>query len=272
MAHVGPFTFNAVRFGLGCLVLLPWLGRFRRRALAAAPRAISRTDLLRGLLSGVVLFGGASLQQAGIVFTTAGKAGFITGLYVLIVPLLGLLWGHRPGTGTWLGAVLATVGLYFLSVTGDLRVARGDLLVLLGAVFWAVHVLVVAWILRRGTEALTLAVLQFAVCSLLSGATALVVEEIAWTGIRGAALPILYSGILSVGIAYTLQIFGQKHAPPAHAAIILSLEAVFAALGGWWLLQEVLSARDLLGCALMLGGILVSQVRLKSRQSRAKAA
>jgi drug/metabolite transporter (DMT)-like permease len=262
MQYVGPFTFNAVRFALGALVLVPFTIREQRRLDASRedrPCVGTRQVILGSVLAGAVLFLGASLQQIGIVYTTAGKAGFITGLYVILVAVLGLFVGHRPGVGTWLGAVSATAGLYLLSVTEGLRPAPGDSLVLASAFFWALHLLVIArFVVEIGP--VRLACIQFAVVSALSFVAAFWIEEIAVEGLRGAAIPILYGGILSVGIAYTLQVVAQREAPPAHVAVILSLETVFAALGGWLILDEVLAPRALLGCALMLAGILLSQL------------
>ena len=236
MAHVGPFTFNAARFGLGALVLLPFIG-------AAARSQFRSTEAWRGgALAGAVLFAGASLQQWGIVTTTAGKAGFITGLYVIIVPLLGLLEGRRTGRGTWLGAALAVAGLYLLSVKEGFQVGRGDLLVLGGAVLWAMHVLIIARLTRRHEPRL-IAFQQFAVCGLLSLLAALFVEPGSAAGLGGALLPVLYAGILSTALAFTLQVVAQKRAHPSHAAVLLSFEAVFAVLGGIWLLDETLGLR-----------------------------
>jgi drug/metabolite transporter (DMT)-like permease len=192
------------------------------------------------------------------VYTTAGKAGFITGLYVVLVPLSGLLWRQRAGWSAWAGAILCVVGLFFLSVTAAFTVDRGDLFVLAGAFFWAAHVQVVGWLSPR-TDPLRLACVQFAVCSLVSTGGALLTEHVAASAIIAAAGPILYGGILSVGVAYTLQVVAQRSAPPAHAAILLSLESVFAALGGSLLLGETLNGRGALGCVLMFAGMLMSQ-------------
>jgi drug/metabolite transporter (DMT)-like permease len=215
--------------------------------------------VLGGGLAGLFLFLGASLQQLGIVHTTAGKAGFITGLYVVIVPILGLFWGRRSGLGTWLGAILAAVGLYFLSVTEHLSISPGDLLVLIAAFVWAGHVHIIGWLSPRA-DSVKLAFLQFAVCSVLSLIMALFVETMTTEGLYGAVIPILYAGLISSGVAYTLQVVAQRRARPAPAAIILSLEAVFAAVGGWLILGEILSERELFGCVLMLGGMLLSQI------------
>ncbi|MHC4945301.1 MAG: DMT family transporter [Planctomycetota bacterium] len=262
MDFVGPFLFNGVRFVLGALVLLPFILRSRRASRSngeSKNSGGSKLPVLGGMLAGLLVFGGASFQQVGLVYTTAGKAGFITGLYVVFVPLLGLFFRQRPGSGTWIGAVLAAVGLYFLSVTESLTIDFGDLLVLCGACIWACHVLVIGWLSPR-VDALKLACTQYLVCAALSLTTAVCVETISIDALWQAAWPIFYGGALSVGIAYTLQVLAQKKAPPAHAAILLSLEAVFAALGGWIVLGEILSLRGLAGCALMLFGMLASQL------------
>ncbi len=260
MDYVGPFTFNAIRFALGSLSLLPliWLLKKRQTATTTTGQQ-KKAVLLGGLLTGGALFAGASLQQAGMVYTTAGKAGFITGLYVVIVPLLGLFWKQRPGLGTWLGAVMAAAGLYFLSITSEFTISIGDFLVLLSAFFWSGHVLLIGWLAPR-TDVLILAAVQFAICSLLSLMTALVIETITLTSIWQGIIPILYGGFCSVGIAYTLQIIAQRNAHPAHSAIIMSLEGLFAAIGGWLVLGEVLSLRGLFGCALMFTGMMFSQL------------
>jgi drug/metabolite transporter (DMT)-like permease len=194
-----------------------------------------------------------------MVYTTAGNAGFITGLYVVLVPILGIALGHRTHAGTWIGAALAAVGLYFLSVVETFTIAPGDLLVLVGAFFWAGHVHLIGWLSPR-QEPLKLAFLQNAVCAALSLLVSAAVETTAASGYLSAAIPILYGGVLSVGVAYTLQVVAQKQAKPSHAAIIMSLEAVFAALGGWVVLGETLTPRAMAGCGLMLGGMLVSQL------------
>lgn len=274
MDHVGPFTFNAMRFLLGAFSLIPiMLWGQRRRGAGVRPTAIrmdTRTMVLGGGLAGIVLFLGASLQQIGVKYTTAGKAGFITGLYVIIVPMLALFWGERAGRGTWLGATAATVGLYFLSVTESVTIAYGDFLVLLGAFFWASHVHVISRFSRR-IYPITLAFLQFVVCSAVSFVAAFVFETVELQRVLDAAPPILYTGLMSVGIGYTLQVVGQRDAHPAHAAIILSLEAVFAVLGGWLVLGETLTLRGVLGCAFMLAGMLASQLYGGGRRLRSSS-
>jgi drug/metabolite transporter (DMT)-like permease len=271
MENVGPFSYNAVRFALGSLVLLPVIllrpSPSSKTAAGSAPRIGAVTA---GLIAGAVLVFGASLQQAGLVYTTAGRAGFITGLYVVLVPLSGLLWAQKTEWTAWVGALLCLAGLFLLSVTSSFTLQRGDLLVLAGSLFWAAHVQVVGWLSPR-TDPVRLACVQFAVCSLLSAGGALWWEHPELPSLVAAAGPILYGGVLSVGIAYTLQVVAQRRAPPAHAAILLSLESVFAAIGGGLLLGERLGARGTLGCALMFAGMIVSQAPLLLPAARARS-
>jgi drug/metabolite transporter (DMT)-like permease len=261
MEHVGPFTFNGVRFLLGGLTLVPALlvgGKQRNgRETQPLPKGIV---LLGCGLSGLVLFGAASLQQMGLVYTSAGKAGFITGLYVVIVPLLGLLARHRVGPSVWIGAVTAASGLYLLSIRGAMGIAPGDGLVLAGAFGWAVHVHLIGWLAGR-VRPLLVAALQFGICGVLSLAAAMFTEVITVAALLRVSVPIAYAGFLSAGVAYTLQVVGQRHVDPARAGILLSLEGTFAVLGGWLILSETLTARALAGCGLMLVGMLFSQLR-----------
>lgn len=261
MKYVGPFTFNGIRFLLGCLTMIPLI--LWNKSRSPAPDGLpfrSKTVILGSALMGFVLFMGASLQQIGIVYTTAGKAGFITGLYVVIVPLLGLLWHDRTmNAGMWAGAFLAAAGMYFLSVTKSFTISIGDLLVFFSAFMWAAHVQLAGWFAPR-IGATRLAMIQYAVCGFLSLIAAFITEQVRISGILRAAIPILYGGLLSVGVAYTLQLVAQKKAPASHAAILMSLETVFAALGGWLILGETLSLRALFGCALILSGMLASQL------------
>lgn len=257
MRHVGPLTFNGVRFGLGAMALTPLMFWMRRSGPKGDP-ADRGLVLKGGLMAGAVLFVGATLQQYGVVYTTAGKAGFITGLYVVFVPLLGLLIGMKTSRLVWLGALTAAGGLYLLSARGMTGIDPGDGLVLISAVFWATHVLVIGRLSHR-VAPVSLAVTQFAVVSVLSLVGAVLFETIALESLRAAAIPILYAGLLSVAVAYTLQVVAQRKAKAGHAAIILSSESVFAAVGGWLVLGEGLSTRGLAGCALMLGGILLAQ-------------
>ncbi|RIK17849.1 MAG: EamA family transporter [Anaerolineae bacterium] len=260
MEHVGPFTFNAIRFLIGALALIPLMTSLdRRREARAVVPLRDRSLLIGGLLAGFVIFAAATLQQVGIVYTTAGKAGFITSLYVVLVPVLGLALGHRPSAAVWVGATLAAIGLYFLTIQEGLTIAWGDLLVLIGAFLWAGHVLLIGH-LSPGTDPVKLAFLQFMACAALSAVAAALSETVTADAVRAALVPILYAGIMSVGVGYTLQVVAQGYTRPADTAIILSLEAVFAVVGGWILLDEELSLRALFGCGLMLAGILISQI------------
>jgi len=258
MAHIGPMSFNAARFALAAVVLLPLVFFRRGRSEPRNPGRLTR--VLAGALAGATIFGGASFQQIGLVYTTAGEAGFITGLYVVIVPLLGYFVRQRATPMAWAGALLASAGLYLLVVDHRLGVSTGNLLELGGALFWAAHILVLGWISPR-VEPTQLAISQFASCALLSGLAAVVFESTPAGAYVDAAPLILYGGAISVGVGYTLQVVGQRRAPSSHAAVILSLEAVFAALAGWAILGETLSTWQLAGCALMMGGMVVTQVR-----------
>jgi drug/metabolite transporter (DMT)-like permease len=262
MDHLGPFAFNGIRFILGSLALTPLtLFSLRRSAPVEYQTAPGPGTYLKGgLLAGLALFGGAALQQVGIVTTTAANAGFITGLYVILTPLMGLFFRQRPGWGTWIGGVLAVAGLYLLSVHGTMSISQGDLYVLIGAFFWAAHMLLIGWLAPR-MNPIALAQAQFMVCGVLSLGVALCVESIPLEGVLGAADALLYCGLMSTGVAYTLQVVAQQEADPAHASIILSLEAVFAAVAGWFVLSEVLGLKEMAGCALMLTGMVLSQLR-----------
>ncbi|MCY1414348.1 EamA-like transporter family protein [compost metagenome] len=208
---------------------------------------------------GLALSLGINLQQVGLLFTSVTNSGFITGLYVIIVPLLGLFLGHRTGLGTWMGACLAVLGMFLLSVGEGFQVASGDWLQLAGACVWGAHVLLVGFFASR-YDPIRLAILQFAVCAVLSLILALVFEEIRLDAILQAGPAILYGGVIAVAIGYTLQVVAQRHAIASHAAIILSLEAVFAAIAGALMLDESLHARGYIGCVLMLAGMLIAQL------------
>ncbi|GMA42281.1 DMT family transporter [Mobilicoccus caccae] len=259
--HMGPFAFNGIRFGLGALSLLPVIVFFDHLRTArgglGARRERTRAALLPGMAAGMILFTASWLQQWGLNWTTAGKAGFITGLYIVLVPIFGVFLRHRTGASTWVGALLALGGLYVLSVHGSLTPDPGDGLVLIGSLFWAAHILVVDRFTRL--DALRFSAIQFATTSVLALVAALLFESDPFAGTGSALVPLFYGGVLSVGVAYTLQVFGQRDAAPAAAAIILSMEALFAALGGIIMLGEPLTWRELTGFSLMFAGILVSQ-------------
>jgi drug/metabolite transporter (DMT)-like permease len=263
--YVGAFTFNGIRFALGSCSLIPLILYFNRKPKEGAAddnknNALSKSVLRPGIILGCVLFLAASLQQIGLSETTAGKAAFITGFYIVLVPIFGIFLKHRIHINTWMGVLLAIIGLYFSSVTKSFSIAKGDLFEVAGAIFWATHILLIDYYTKR-FDALKLSFVQFLTCSIFSMLVALTFEKITIYGLSEALVPILYGGICSVGIAYTLQVIGQKHAKPSHAAIVLSMETVFAAIGGLIMLNENLGPRGYLGCALMLAGMLLSQLK-----------
>jgi len=259
MVYVGPMTYNAIRFALGALTLLPLILMLRTGHDTSGQNRSFRFLLWGGTLAGLALFGGASMQQMGLLDTTAGKASFITSLYVVLVPIAGLFLGQRCGLSIWVGAILALAGLYLLTITGSFTIGRGDLFIFIGAFFWTIHVYLIGYLAQRANP-LCIACLQFLVCSVLSFLAAVSFEEIALPAIRAATIPILYGGILSAGVAFTLQVVCQRTSPPAHAAIVMSLETVFAVLSGYVMLHERLAPRDIAGCILMFAGLLVVQL------------
>ncbi|MDO5673827.1 MAG: DMT family transporter [bacterium] len=267
MDHLGPFMFNGIRFILGGLCLLPLAMRSRRARILPGARLIS--PVTAGICAGVLLFIAAALQQVGLVYTTAGKAGFITGIYVVFVPLIGLLIGKRASLSTWIGVVLAVVGLYLLSVEGSFQLNIGDVLELIGALFWALHVIALAYLSPR-TSPVRLAMVQFYVCGVCSLVIAAFFESTSMADIYAAYQALIYGGVISVGAGYTLQVLLLQKANPTHASILLSMEAPFAALGGWLFLQEILSLRALMGCGLMLAAILIAQLCPEGERGVAK--
>ena len=262
MDHIGPFLYSGLRFALGSLCLLPLVLLGTRQNSSHEP-FLTRGLLIGGGLMGLALALGINLQQVGLLFTSVTNAGFITGLYVIVVPLLGLLIGHKTGFGTWFGATLAVGGMFLLSVGDQFQVASGDWLQLIGAFVWGGHVVLVGVFASRH-DPIRLAFLQFTTCSVVSLVLALCLETFDLNAIIAAGPAILYGGVIAVGIGYTLQVIAQKDAIASHAAIIFSLEAVFAAIAGAWLLGEELSLRGYIGCGLMLAGMLAAQLWPKS--------
>jgi len=251
--EIGVLFFNGARFLIGALVVAPLVRNHRGR--------LATSEKLGALLAGILLFGGAAFQQFGLRYTTAGNAGFVTGLYVVIIPLLLAIGLRRlPRPAIWAASLLAAAGLFLLSTGGRLALALGDSLEFAGAVFFAVHVILIGFLVKR-IQAFQLVAIQYLVCGLLSLVSGLLLEANTWTGLAPAWWSIVYTGVFSVGLGYTLQAIGQRVAPPADAAIILSMEAVFAALFGWLLLGEMLSAIQLLGGGLMLVAMLLAQSR-----------
>jgi drug/metabolite transporter (DMT)-like permease len=272
---MGNFTFGGARFLLGALSLLPVVLLFERKS---GGRKRMRKTLLYGTVGGTVLFFASALQQFGIDMTSAGKAGFITALYIILVPVFGVALKRRPPRTTWVAALLAFSGLFFLSLPRESGILEGfggfglgDGLLLIGAAFWAVHILVVDRLAARVTP-LRFSMVQFAVCGLLGSAAAVLFEEPRFSGIAAGWQPLFYCAFLSVGAAYTLQSIGQRHVTPARAAILFSLEALFGALGGILFLREVMGWKGWLGGGLMFAGILLAQVTPQTPRKTRKCA
>ncbi len=263
MESCGPFLFNGVRSLIGGTVLLPVIAFLDKSNPSKAP---VKWPLLGGLCCGLALFIASSLQQVGIMDSGAGKAGFITALYVVLVPVLGVFWGKKTTFVSWLSTGIALFGMFLLCMDGaSLTLAQSDLLLLLCALVFAVHILVIDRFAPH-VDCVRMACLQFYVSGILSLITALFIEEIRFMDIWSAIVPILYTGVLSSGVAYTLQIVAQKDTDPTSAALICSLESVFALLGGWLLMGESFSLRELIGCALTFGAIILSQLPIFQRR------
>lgn len=261
MKYMGPFTYNGIRFALGSVSLIPLIIFFKEER--PENNRGYREAVKAGLVAGIVLFIAVSLQQIGLMQTTAGKAAFITGLYIVLVPILGLFLKHYVGKNAWMGAIIAVIGLYFLCVTNTFSISGYDILILICAFFFAIHILLIDRFIGK-INAIKLSFFQFLTCSVLCLIIAFFTEEITLSGIMLGLVPILYGGIGSVGIAYTLQVVGQKNADPTSAAIILSMESLFAAIGGFLILHENLGTRGIIGSVFMLTGMILSQIRIGS--------
>lgn len=254
--QLGVFWFNGLRFLLGGLLLLP----FAWQEVKVLVSSLSR-ETYAVLAAGFLLWAAAALQQTGLIYTTAGNAGFITGLYVVLIPIFLAIGGRqRPRPLIWIASLLATIGLYLLSLGGKMQLNPGDSLELAGAVFWALHVILVGWLVQH-MPVLALATGQYLICAILSLITGCLVEMDTLPVLAQGWWAIAYTGILSVGLGYTLQAKAQRFAPPADAAVILSTEAVFAALFGWLFINEGLTLVQLAGCGVMLVGMLLAQAQ-----------
>ena len=266
MEHIGPFTFNMVRNIIGCIFLIPCiivldrLAKQKPSIWGAAKTSLERkTLIIGGICTGLILGVASALQQFGIQFTTVGKAGFITALYIVIVPLLGLFIGKKVRLFVWFGVCLAVIGMYLLCITENFTIGIGDLAVLICAVIFSFHILVIDHFSPK-TDGVRMSCIQFLVAGLLNGIFVLVAESPTLSAIFSAWGPILYAGILSSGVAYTLQIIGQKNTNPTLASLILSLESVFAMIAGWIILGEQLSPREWMGCILVFAAIIFAQI------------
>ncbi|CAG4906368.1 hypothetical protein R52603_03418 [Paraburkholderia saeva] len=271
---IGPFLFTGLRFLLGAAVVFGLLMYLRHVRPGGAPvtttQAVSRELLASGALLGLLLAVAISMQQIGLQYTKVANAGFISSLYVVIVPLMGVFARHETALGTWLGALLAAIGMYFLSVSEHFTILYGDGYQLAGAFVIAAQVMLVGRFARRH-DPLMLALVQFVTCGIVCLAVGLAFEPLTLADLVRAAPTILYGGGLSVGVAYTIQVVAQKDAAPAHAAVIFSMEGVFAAFAGWLVLGETLPGRALFGCVLMLAGLIVCQV-MPAWENRRQAA
>ena len=264
MDHIGPMTFQAARCLLGAIFLLPVIYLFDQDKKHYF-RSWANPKLWKtGLLCGGALFVAAGLQQVGLVYTTAGKAGFITAMYIVLVPILGLFLRSRPALNVWISVVLAVVGLYLLSCSGASEINKGDLLMLGGALGFAVQITLIDR-LAGDLDGLRLNCIQAFVCSILSALVMFFTETPSLSALVSCALPIGYAGILSMGVAYSLQIVGQKRLDPTPASLIMSLESVFAVLSGWLLLEERMRSTELLVCALVFTAVILPQLPDKKK-------
>lgn len=270
-----PFTFNGLRMALAALALLPVTAAMNARTARGRAEGLVWKDMtpaqrrelfVGGACCGLMLALGSVFQQLGITLGTgAGKAGFITALYIVLVPLLGLFWKKRVGALTWMAVALSALGLYFLCIkSGGFAIEAGDGVLILCAGCYAGHILVVDHFSRR-TDCVKMSAIQFAVTSALCLAGAALFEHPTWQAVRACAVPILYAGVMSGAMGYTLQIVAQRDAEPTVASLLMSLESVFAVLAGWALLGDALSGRELLGCGLMMGGIVLAQLPSRTR-------
>ena len=260
MDYVGPFTFNMARFLIGAIVLLPVIWFMdRQRKTGAEKGAGQKTLIIGGICCGIALAVASTLQQWGILFTTVGKAGFITAMYIVIVPLLGIFIGKKVRPLIIGCVAIAVVGFYFLCMTESLRLELGDFLVLLCAIAFSIHILVIDHFSPK-VDGVKMSAIQFLTAAIISAVPTLLWEQPVFTEILQAWQPVLYAGVMSCGVAYTLQIIAQKNADPTVASLLLSLESVFSVLAGWVLLGQGLSLKELFGCVLIFCAIILAQL------------
>ena len=264
MDYMGPLTFNASRFIIGGIVLLPFALIAEKKKWNSIEEIFERKRKLKitiigGICCGLAICTASIFQQYGILYTTVGKAGFITALYIIMVPILGLFFRKRPRWIVWPGAVLAVCGLYLLCMSGAVTVNKGDLLLFCCAIVFTIHIMVIDYFSPKA-NGVALSCIQFLFSGIVCTILAFLFEQPTWNAIIAGIVPILYAGVMSCGVAYTLQIIGQKHVEPAVASIILSLESVISVLAGWILLQEVLSKKEVFGCILMFIAVILVQL------------
>ncbi len=264
MDLIGPFTFQSVRSALGCIVLIPLILLRRNKPFEDRPQKTGKIQWIAGLAVGVVFFIASNLQQFGLCYTSAGKAGFITAMYIIFVPLVGLFFHKKAGWNIWLSVLLALFGLYLLCMTSGFSVNFGDFLVFLCALAFTVHILVIDYFGPK-VDSVLLSCSQFAVNAVLSGIAMFLFEEPSVDAIVDCWLPIGYAGVFSSGVAYTLQIVGQKYTKPTVASLLMSLESVFAVIFSWILIQEALSGREIIGCVIMFAAIVLAQLPARKK-------
>lgn len=268
MDYMGPFTFNGARFLMGSMVLLP-LVIYRRKGKSKEPQKFgSRKDTLTGgICCGLALCSAALFQQFGIVYTTVGKAGFITTLYIIIVPIMGIFLKKRVPGKVWIAAVLAAAGMYLLCMSESLRLSRGDTYVFVCAILFSIHILVIDHFSPKA-DGVELSCLQFLTAGIIGSVLALIFEHPTLSNFVGGIIPLAYAGIMSSGVAYTLQVVGQKDLDPTVASLILSLESVVSMLAGWVILKQALSPRELFGCVLVFAAVILAQLPEKEHSQK----
>lgn len=277
MDYVGAFTFNSVRCLIGAVVLLPVIWFLNRQnppaEQSAKEKAAGRkTLLIGGAACGTALFLASNFQQFGIKYTTVGKAGFITACYIVIVPILGLFLKRKCSSYIWAAVIMALIGLYLLCIKDGFSIGKGDLLVLVCAFLFSFHILVIDHFSPR-VDCVKMSCIQFLVAGILSGILAVLFENPDFSNITAAWVPLLYAGVMSCGVAYTLQIVGQKGMNPTVASLILSLESCISVLAGWLILGQSLSIREIIGCIIMFAAIILAQLPQKQETpSNAKGA
>lgn len=269
MNYIGPFTFNCIRSIMGGLVLIPCILFFDKQEKGKAKREKkedSKTLLIGGICCGLALCIASNLQQIGIKYTTVGKAGFITALYIVLVPIFGIFLRKKVSGRVWFSVAIAVVGLYLLCITDEFRIGKGDFFVLLCALVFTIHILVIDYFSPK-VNGIKLSCIQFLVAGLLSGVPMLISEKPSFSTILAAWAPLLYAGIMSCGVGYTLQIVAQKDAEPTIASLILSLESVFSVLAGWIILGQTLAGKEIMGCVLMFAAIILAQFPTRNQES-----
>ncbi|MBO6231437.1 MAG: DMT family transporter [Ruminiclostridium sp.] len=270
MNYVGPFTYNACRTLLGGTVLIPVIALLRltqKKSNDSAPKAPVKTTVIGGIVCGVVFFIASSLQQSGLTMTTAGKAGFITALYIVIVPVFGFIIYHKTSLKVWICCMIAVAGFYLLCINEGFSISSGDLLVLACAFFFALHIIVIDRFNAKNTDGPLMSCVQFFTAGIMMLVCMFIFEKPDIGAILAAWLPILYGGVISCGVAYTLQILGQRHTDPTVATLLMSLESVFAALSGWLILNESLSLKELSGCVLVFIAVILARIDTRKKKS-----